>query len=157
MAAALITALVLSLAGLATATAGGFLADTMPDVGRHATFGVFVTLILLLSYSLTMFYLIGKGRAIREAIAEAGLPPDPVRSFSALRRPVFGSATLAMAIVMAAAIVGAGVDTGTIRPFVHSGLAILGLLANLVAIRASIRALIGSVRITHEVDRQLGA
>src|SRR5258707_3950133 len=40
------------------------------DISRHISFGVFSTLVMLLAHSMMMFYLIGKGKAVKDAMAE---------------------------------------------------------------------------------------
>ena len=157
MSAALITASVLSLAGLVASFALGYVAAAPDAVLRHATFAIFVTLITLLAYSMTMFYLIGKGRAVRDAIAEGGLESDAAARVSALRGPVFKLATLAMAATMLTAIIGGGVDTGVIPAGVHAFLAMLAIAAGAAALRAVVQALNASSRIVDEVNRDLGA
>ena len=157
MSAALITASVLSLAGLLASFALGYVAAAPEEVLRHATFAIFVTLMTLLAHSMTMFYLIGKGRAIRDAVAEGGLTTDAAARVSALRGPVFKLATLAMASTMLAAIVGGGVDTGVVPAGVHALLGMLAIAAGAAALRAIVHALNESSRIVAEVNRDLGA
>ena len=94
---------------------------------------------------MTMFYLIGKGKAVREAVAEGGLSPDLYRAVAEVRRPVFSIATVAMALTMAAAIIGGGgVDTGIIPAGVHSVLALSAVAGNLVALRTEVVAMLSS-------------
>ena len=157
MTAALITASVLSFAGLLASFALGYAAAAPEEVLRHATLAIFVTLITLLAHSMTMFYLIGKGRAIRDAVTEEGLQTDAVARVSALRGPVFKLATLAMASTMLTAIMGGGVDTGAVPAAVHTLLAAFTIAAGFVALRAVVRALNESSRIVDEVNRDLGA
>ena len=157
MSAALITASVLSLAGLLASFALGFAAGAPDEVLRHATLGIFVTLVTLLAHSMTMFYLIGKGRAVRDAVAEGGLATDAAARVSALRGPVFKLATLAMGATMLTAIVGGGVDTGVIPAAVHSLLGMLAVALGAAALRAIVQALNESSRIVDEVNRDLGA
>ncbi len=157
MSAALITASVLSLAGLLASFALGYVATAPEEILRHATFAIFVTLMTLLAHSMTMFYLIGKGRAIRDAVAEGGLETDAAARVSALRGPVFKLATLAMASTMLVAIVGGGVDTGVVAPGVHAFLGMLAIAAGAAALRAIVHALNESSRIVDEVNRDLGA
>ncbi len=157
MTAALITASVLSFAGLLASFALGYAAAAPEEVLRHATLAIFVTLITLLAHSMTMFYLIGKGRAIRDAVTEEGLQTDAVARVSALRGPVFKLATLAMASTMLTAIMGGGVDTGAVPAAVHTLLAAFTIAASFVALRAVVRALNESSRIVDEVNRDLGA
>ncbi len=155
MTAALITATTLSIASLVATFVLGFTAGSREELLQHTTFGIFTTLILLLSHSFTMFYLIGKGKAIREAVTEGGLSSDLTAQVLRMRRPVFSAATLAMTLTMAAAIMGGGVDTGALPAIVHSSLAVAALLSNFAALRAEIRALVSCVRVAGEVDRLL--
>ncbi len=155
MSAALITASILSLVGLLFSVALGYTAAGPDAVLRHATLAIFVTLITLLGHSMTMFYLIGKVRAIKDAVAEGGLETDAVARVSALRGPVFKLASIAMALTMVTAIVGGGVDTQVIPPGFHALLAILAVVANVFALRAIVDALTESNRIVDEVNRDL--
>lgn len=149
MAAALITALSLSIAGLCGIVFFGFASQ---DVFRHATFAVFVTLMLLLSHSMTMFYLIGKGKAIRDAASEAGLSTRYADTIAALRRPVFKHGSLAMFVTILAALLGGAVDTGMLPVPVHWVLAAASVGSNLKALKEEVAALTAATRITREVD-----
>ena len=155
MTAALITAVLLGITGLAYSAILGFTALTAADVLRHTSFGIFFTLITLLAHSMTMFYLIGKGRAVRDAVSEGGLSPELYGAVAQVRRPVFSVATVAIGLTMATAIVGGGVDTQVIPVGVHSVLAVSSVAANMVALRTEVIAMLSSARIVAEVDRQL--
>lgn len=155
MSAALLTATVLSIAGLCAATLLGHAAVAEADLWRHATAGLFVTMITLLSHSMTMFYLIGKGKAVREAASEGGLAGSYAAEITRRRRPVFSIGTLAMALTMTTAILGASVDVGVLSPAVHAALAYASIAANLVALRFEVVALTASARVVSEVNRLL--
>jgi hypothetical protein len=156
MAAALITVATLATTALLVIVVSGFTAATPAQVSSHVGLAIFTTLVILLSHSLTMFYLIGKGKAIREAVVEGHLASDIVSTMSRLRRPVFGAATLAIGLTMATAILGGGVDTGVLPPMVHSTLGILALLSNLHALRVEVTALASMDRLARDVNTQLG-
>ena len=156
MSAALITASVLAFAGLVVSFALGYASDAPGDVLGHATLAIFVTLITLLAHSMTMFYLIGKVRAVRDAVAEGGLATDAVARVSALRGPVFRLASSAMASTMLTAVLGGGVDTGAVPAAVHTLTATFAIAVGFVALRAIVRALNESSRIVDEVNRGLG-
>jgi hypothetical protein len=66
-------------------------------------------------------------------------------------------ATLAMMLTIAAAIVGGGVDVGSIPAGVHSLLAWSAVIANAAAIRTELVALAASSRVVADVDRLIGA
>jgi hypothetical protein len=154
MAAALVTLTALSIAGITAA----FVVGMRPDQGStslHVLFGVFGTMLNLLAHSLMMFYLLGKGKAVREAVAEAALGGDYVQRISRLRGPVFSRATLAMALTMTAAILGASVDVRVMPAWPHALLAGAGIAAQVYAFFTEIVALTGSARVVDEVNQRL--
>lgn len=155
MTAALITAAVLGIGGLGYTTVLGFLASAPDEIARHVTFGIFFTFITLLAHSMTMFYLIGKGKAIREAVTEAGFSDELHLAVARARRPVFSIGTLAMGVTMLAAILGGGVDTDVLPAVVHSMPALAGLAANVAAFRAELTALAIAAESVAEVNRLL--
>jgi hypothetical protein len=155
MAAALVTAILTSLAGIATATYLGLTATSNTVLSQHISIGFFSALITLLAHSMMMFYLLGKGKAVREAAAERGLSKEYERRIALARKPVFSVATLAMMATMATAIVGASVDTGVLPSGVHALLAYSSLALNLGALRIEINALTESSRVVDEVNRLL--
>ena len=67
MAPALLTGVFLGLLGLVTTA---FLGLRGTDISRHISYGVFSTLVTLFAHSMMMFYLIGKGKAVKDAMAE---------------------------------------------------------------------------------------
>jgi len=153
--AALITATVLGLLGLAYSALTGFLAASSTEVFRHVSSGIFFTLIILLAHSMTMFYLIGKGKAVREAVAEGDLSPDLYATVARARKPVFSIGTFAMLLTMATAIIGGGVDTGAIPAGIHSIIAVSAIAANVMALRTEISAMLSISGVVAEIDSLL--
>src|SRR5438046_2151361 len=154
MAQGLLTAVVIGLAGLVTTAVYGLLGI---DVARHISFGIFATMMTLLAHSMMMFYLIGKGKAVKDAMAEGNLTGDYSRRIAILRKPVFSIGTLAMAATMTTALLGASVDTGILPPIVHGMVAYGAIVCNLAAAKVEISALSESSRVVDEVNRLLGA
>ena len=152
MAQALLTAVFIGLLGLVTTTVFGLRGT---DISRHISFGIFSTMVTLLAHSMMMFYLIGKGKAVKDAMAEHSVTGDYYRRIAVARKPVFLAATLAMAATMVAAIMGASVDTGVLPPMVHAFIAYGAIACNLAAVKIEITALMESSRIVDEVNRQL--
>jgi hypothetical protein len=152
MAPALLTAVGIGLLGLVAAAVLGF---SGTDVGRHISFGFFSTMLLLLAHSMMMFYLIGKGKAVKDAMAEGGLAGDQYRRIASVRKPVFSMGTLAMTVTMVAAILGASVDTGALPSIVHAMIAYGAIACNVAALKVEIAALTESSRIVDEVNRLL--
>ena len=154
MAQALLTAVLLGLGGVGATIFYGLRGT---DIARHVSFGIFSTMITLLAHSMMMFYLIGKGKAVKDAMAEHGLAGDHYRRIAVARKPVFSIGTFAMAATMVTAILGASVDTGVLPPIVHGMLAYGAIAANLAALKVELGALTASSRIVDEVNRLIGA
>jgi hypothetical protein len=154
LAQALLTAVGLGLIGLVTTAIFGLQGT---DISRHISYGIFSTMVTLLAHSMMMFYLIGKGKAVKDAMAESGLTGDYYRRFAAVRKPVFSIGTLAMGVTMATAILGASVDTHVMPAVVHAMIAYGAIACNLAAAKIEIAALAESSRIVDEVNRQIGA
>jgi hypothetical protein len=151
---ALLTAVFIGLTGLVATAVLGLRGA---DISRHISFGIFSTLITLLAHSMMMFYLIGKGKAVKDAMAEHSVAGDYYRRIAVARKPVFGMATLAMAVTMTTAILGASVDTGVLPPMVHAMIAYGAIACNLAAGKIEIDALLQSSRIVDEVNQQIGS
>ena len=114
-------------------------------------------MITLLAHSMMMFYLIGKGKAVKDAMAEHSVTGDYYRRLAAARKPVFSIGTLAMAATMTTAILGASVDTGVLPPIVHATIAYGAIACNVAALRIEISALAASSRVVDEVNRLIGS
>jgi hypothetical protein len=151
---ALLTAVFIGLTGLVATTIFGLRGA---DVSRHISFGIFSTLVTLLAHSMMMFYLIGKGKAVKDAMAEHSVAGDYYRRIALARKPVFSIGTLAMAVTMVAAIMGASVDTGVLPPMAHAMIAYGAIVCNLAAAKIEIAALMQSSRIVAEVNQQIGS
>jgi len=151
---ALLTAVFIGLTGLVATTIFGLRGT---DVSRHISFGIFSTLVTLLAHSMMMFYLIGKGKAVKDAMAEHSVAGDYYRRIALARKPVFSIGTLAMAVTMVAAIMGASVDTGVLPPMAHAMIAYGAIVCNLAAVKIEIAALMQSSRIVAEVNQQIGS
>ena len=151
---ALLTAVFIGLGGLVTAVVFGLQAT---DLGRHISVGIFATMVTLLAHSMMMFYLIGKGKAVKDAMVEHSVAGDYYRRIAAARKPVFSIATLAMAVTMIAAIMGASVDTGVLPPMVHAMIAYGAIACNVAAVKTEISALSASSGIVDEINRQIGS
>jgi hypothetical protein len=151
---ALLTAAGISLVGLIVTATLGLQGS---DIGRHVRYGILSTMITLLAHSMMMFYLIGKGKAVKDAMAEHGVGTDHYRRIAAARKPVFSIGTFAMAATMVAAILGASVDTRVLPPIVHALLAYGAIACNVAALKIEMTALAESSRVVDELNRLLGS
>lgn len=149
MAQALVTAVGLGVLGLVTTAIFGLRGL---DVSRHISFGIFSTMVTLLAHSMMMFYLIGKGKAVKDAMAESHLIGDHYRRIAIARKPVFSIGTLAMAVTIVTALLGASVDTGLLPPIVHALVSYGAIACNLAAAKTELDALSLSNRVVDEVN-----
>jgi hypothetical protein len=154
LAQALLTGVGLGLLGLITTAVFGLQGT---QISRHISYGIFSTMVTLLAHSMMMFYLIGKGKAVKDAMAEHSMTGDQYRRIAAVRKPVFSMGTLAMAVTMTTAILGASVDTHVLPPIVHAMIAYGAIACNLMAAKVEIAALAESSRIVDEVNHLLGS
>jgi hypothetical protein len=152
MAQALLSAVFLGLTGMLAAVFYGLRGT---DISRHITFGIFSTLVILLAHSMMMFYLIGKGKAVKDAMAEYNVTGDYFQRIKVARKPVFSIGTYAMGATMLAAILGASVDTGKLPAIVHGMLAYGAIAVNLAAVKIEIDALAASSQIVDEVNARI--
>src|ERR1700733_13310498 len=107
-------------------------------------------MVTLFAHSMMMFYLIGKGKAVKDAMAEGNVTGDYYRRIAAVRKPVFSIGTLAMGVTMVTAILGASVDTGMLPPIVHAFIAYGAVACNLAALKIELDALAESNRVVDE-------
>ena len=152
MAQALLTAVGIGSVGLVLTVVFGL---GGADISRHVSFGIFSTLITLLAHSMMMFYLIGKGKAVKDAMVEGGLQGAFYTRIARARKPVFSRGTLAMAVTIVAAIVGASVDTGVLPPVVHGMIGYGAVVANFAAAKVEFDAIGEAGRVVDEVNRLL--
>lgn len=145
------------LMGMIVSAILGMMASDSASISRHIMLAIFSTMVILLAHSMMMFYLIGKGKAVKDAMAEGNLTGDYVGRIAAARKPVFSIGTFAMAATILAAILGASVDTGMLPPTVHSMIAWGAIACNFAAVKTEIDALNESSRVVDEVNRLLGA
>jgi len=115
---AVVFLIVVSLQGLAATYATGMIPG-LTSKYAHVVWGFMATIVTLFAHTITMFYFIGTGVAVKdEAKKNASLVPlyERTRKFKARTS---GSLTLAPLLLMAASIVGAGTAGGSISPSVH--------------------------------------
>ena len=143
--------------GLIVTAVLGLWASDSGAIARDVSLGIFSTMVTLLAHSMMMFYLIGKGKAVKDAMAEGQIEGDFIRRIAVARKPVFSIGSLAMAVTMLTAILGASVDTGVLPPMVHGSLAWGAVACNLAAVKIEVDALSTSSRVVDEVNRLLGS
>ncbi len=139
--------------------ATGVIGYRVPVIGEgmrlHVLLGLASALLLLFSHCWIMFYLIGTGRAIKDAVRESGLPGELYERTKEFKNRSYPSLMLALALAMTTFILGGGVFTGAIPAWLHHGLFYVTLAAQLWALRLEGRVLAANDRLMADVDRRL--
>ncbi len=155
MAAALLTAIIAAVCGIAFAIYLGLAAGSRDVLSLHISIGIFSTMICLFAHSMMMFYFLGKGKAVREAAAEGGLSNEFENRIKRARKPIFSIGLYAMLLTIVTGLMGASVDTGMLPSGIHGVMAYSCLALNLFALRIEIGALAESNRVVEEVNHLL--
>src|SRR4030095_3384940 len=92
---------------------------TDPDMPLHVLVGLASSLLLLFSHCWIMFYLIGTGKAIKDAVRDNGLDPAFAEETKRFKNASYPSMMLAMVLVMATCVLGGGVATGSLPALGH--------------------------------------
>ena len=116
---ALLTVGAMATLGLIATGVLGYMVADVGSAGLHLLIALATCVLLLFSHCWIMFYLIGTGKAVKQAVADAGLSADLVEETKTLKNRSYPSLMLAMVLAMATFILGGGVDTGAIPTWLH--------------------------------------
>lgn len=153
----LIVGWVATLGLIFTGVAGYLFSMENGSIGLHLSFGLASSLLLLFSHCWIMFYLIGTGKAIKEAVAEYGLEAEIVERTKDFKNHSYPSLMLAMGLVMAVFIIGGGVYTRFVPAWVHHGLFYLALLVQLRTLMIERRVLVENDALMSSIDRRVAS
>ena len=143
--------------GLAVAAGMGYFLDgpVGPAMSRHVLVALASCLLLLFSHCWIMFYLIGTGKAIKEAVNENGLDPSLIEDTKRFKNRSYPSLMLAMGLAMATFILGGGAATGTLPVWIHHALFWAALLVQGRTLWIEKSVLEANERLMADVDRRL--
>ncbi len=144
-------------AGLVATGIFGYLlkAPTDPGLPRHVLLGLASALLLLFAHCWIMFYLIGTGKAIKDAVKENGLPADMIEATKRYKNRSYPMLMLALGLAMATFILGGGVATGSIPNWIHHALFYATLLAQGRALQLEGQVLVENERLMADINRRL--
>jgi hypothetical protein len=121
----LITTL-LTIAGLVATAVMGFMASPT-HAAQHMFVALATVLIGLFSQSMTMFFFIGSGKDIKEAIKGKADETSVVRQTRSFKSRVFPAATYCIVILMVTFITGGGVAEAKTPKWMHLILAVVAI------------------------------
>jgi len=126
-----------------------------PEMQRHVLVALASCLLLLFSHCWIMFYLIGTGKAIKEAVQEHGLEQKLVEDTKRFKNLSYPWLMLAMSTAMATFILGGGAATGSLPSWIHHVLLYVTLLSQARALQLEWRVLEENETLMADVDRRL--
>jgi len=149
----------LATAGLvATGVAGLAAGQSSESFSTHVLLALLAALLMLFSHCWIMFYLIGTGKAIKEAVAEHDLDADLIERTKDFKNRSYPSLMLAMGLVMATFICGGIGFLGSLPLWVHQyllGLPTLGVQIWALVIEGKV--LMANDRLMKGISRRLEA
>jgi len=131
--------------------------STDSEMPLHVLVGLAASLLLLFSHCWIMFYLIGTGKAIKDAVNENGLEPALIEDTKRFKNLSYPWLMLAMGLAMATFILGGGVATGSIPPWVHHVLFVITVPVQGWTLWIEKRVLEENERLMVNLDRRLAA
>lgn len=145
----------LATAGLLMTGLLGFQVSRETGVGTHLLAALFSSLMILFSHSWIMFYLIGTGKAVKTAVAEHGLDDGYAAQTIEFKNRCYPWLMTAMGAVMVAFILGGGVATRVIPPWIHSALFAIALGIQIRSLVLEGEVLLANDRLMREIDQRI--
>lgn len=145
--------------GLVASAVLGYLMTSPADPGmpRHVLVSLAASLLMLFSHCWILFYLIGTGKAIKEAVKEYGLDGSVVEQTKTFKTRSNPMLMLAMLLVIATFVVGGGVATGSVPSWVHQVLFWATLVVQIRALWIEKVVLDANEKLMADLDRRVAA
>ena len=145
--------IIVGVQGLLATAAPPFLSGLGVSKLSHVLWGFAITVVVIFAHTITMFYFIGTGSAVKgEARKIAALLPlyERTRKFKARTS---GILTLAPLLLMAASIAGAGVAGGSVSPAVHLWMEVIAVLFNVWTLLRVAKVIQENILLMEEAER----
>jgi hypothetical protein len=127
MAAFLLIATLLTIAGLIATSIMGFMATSF-HAAAHIMVALGTVVVGLFSQSMTMFFFIGTGRQLKDKAEGAAHEAEVKAATRRFSMKVSPAATFAMAVLMVTFIMGGGVTSGKTPVWLHNILAAASII-----------------------------
>lgn len=144
--------------GIAVAGLLGYIVgEAFPSMTPHILVGFVASLLLLFSHCWILFYLIGTGKAIREAVEEYGLEQALIEQTKSFKNESYPWLMGAMSLVIATFVMGGGAYTGATAGWVHHLLFYLALATQVWTLAIEGRVLMANERLMAGIDSRVAA
>ncbi len=125
------------------------------NVGHHIPTAFLSALVVVFTHSMTMFYFIGTGVAMRTGAASRSAWEPFLEEAARFRKRLAAPLGFAIVTLMAATILGGGSHTGKLPYWVHHAAALAALATNLIANRAGLNLIAANEGLMHRMDEAL--
>jgi hypothetical protein len=153
MAQALLTAVLLGVVLQVGTLYYGYRVPSPGAFKRHFLLALASTFLLSLGHSMTMFFFIGTGKHIKELVAEHGLGREIVLETILYKNKLFPVMMLAIGLAMAQFILGGGIHTRVIPPWIHAVMGWAAVASNVYCLVLEGKYLVSNARLMSTVYR----
>ena len=139
----------------ANAVLGYMLGSSVRSLQPHLLLGLVACLLLLFSHSWVMFYLIGTGKAIKDAVAENKLEGSLHERTKAFKNRTYPWLMAAMGLAIATFVLGGGYVAGAVPNWLHVVLAYATLVVQVWTLVLEGQVLLQNERLMNEINELL--
>ena len=141
--------------GLVVAAGLGYTAvRASPTMTPHILLAFSSSLLILFSHCWVMFYLIGTGTAIRQAVEEYGFEPSIVEETKDYKNDSYPWLMAAMGLVIATFVLGGGSYAGALGSWLHHALFYITLIVQVRTLWIESRVLTANHRLMDDINRR---
>lgn len=150
---------VMATLGLIASAVFGYLLEGPPGprMQLHILVSLASSLLLLFSHCWIMFYLIGTGKAIKDAVKEYGLEQALVEETKRFKNVSYPSLMLAMTLAIATFVLGGGAAMQALPSWIHHALFFATLVVQVRALWLENRVLVDNEKLMAGINRRLAA
>ncbi len=146
----------LATAGFIGCAVMGYLMDRQASsLSPHVLVGLVASLLFLFAHSWVMFYLIGTGKAIKNAVEEYGLEQELVERTKEFKSRSYPWLMLAMGVVIATFVMGGAFLASAAPGWIHELLFFLTLGIQVRTLIIEAKVLIANERLMQEINARV--
>jgi 4-hydroxybenzoate polyprenyltransferase len=140
---------------VANGVIGYLMGSSVSSLTPHLLLGLVASLLLLFSHCWVMFYLIGTGKAIKDAVAEHQLENELAERTKGFKSRTYPWLMLAMGLAIATFVLGGGYVAGAVPSWMHHVLfyVTLGVQAWTLVLEGQV--LLQNERLMNDINQRL--
>jgi len=140
---------------IVSAGLGYLLSPRATNITSHVLVGLVASLLFLFAHCWVMFYLIGTGKAIKDAVAEYELEPELAERTKVFKNRSYPWLMLAMGLVIATFVMGGAYLAGATPSWIHELLFYLTLAVQVWTLVIEGQVLMANERLMNEINSRV--